>query len=373
MFVRVCAYFPFWARGCLNQHHWLAGRMRERRIRFHQQGHGFLRCSDPPGLQELADSFTAHDLVQCAQKWLAGFTPFFTDRERRRAGGQHRLFFSQAEYCDNLIFHRRAALDAMQERRLDANRSIGRPDRLTVIFGRKITRFHKGKLQTVIEDLGLARPVMRSHYQSGVAKQYVRDHANLPTEPASHNIFRDYGIPPAVENLPRLRSQQGQMIDAYWGVQQDILETFVDRGELRLRSQPTVLPNGKRIPGLRLDQPRQMAVMQALVRFSHVAAGCTFTTRELHGPAAQALARSTQEYQTGIAALRSVEVACERLAGKSAAFPPQSGVTSVENKYKILVSASITDYAFSGTAPRKSGPCGAAEVRSRGSQKPEWR
>ncbi len=30
MFVRVCPYFPFSARVCLNQHHWLARRLRQR-------------------------------------------------------------------------------------------------------------------------------------------------------------------------------------------------------------------------------------------------------------------------------------------------------------------------------------------------------
>ncbi len=38
-----------------------------------------------------------------------GLSLFFTGRED--AGCQHRLFFSQIEFCDNLIFHRRAALD----------------------------------------------------------------------------------------------------------------------------------------------------------------------------------------------------------------------------------------------------------------------
>ena len=52
-----------------------------------------------------------------------------------------------------------------------------------------------------------------------------------------------------------------------------ILETFVDRGLLRQLSQPTRLPNGKRIPGLKIDHPRQLALMQTLVRFSGIAAG----------------------------------------------------------------------------------------------------
>jgi hypothetical protein len=46
--------------------------------------------------------------LTCGQKWLARLTPFFTAKEREEARCQHRLFFSQVEYCDNLIFRRRA-------------------------------------------------------------------------------------------------------------------------------------------------------------------------------------------------------------------------------------------------------------------------
>ena len=65
MFVRMCPYFPFSARVYLNQHHWLAIRMREEGIDFHQTTNAFLRCGNPARLQELADSLTARDLLQC--------------------------------------------------------------------------------------------------------------------------------------------------------------------------------------------------------------------------------------------------------------------------------------------------------------------
>ncbi len=67
-------------------------------------------------------------------------TPFFTSQERRQASCQHRLFFSQVELCDNLIFFRRAAVDQFAERLLDRNRTIGQPKKITLIFGRKVTR-----------------------------------------------------------------------------------------------------------------------------------------------------------------------------------------------------------------------------------------
>jgi hypothetical protein len=74
-------------------------------------------------------------------------------------------------------------------------------------------------------------------------------------------------------------------------VQQDIFETFIDRGQLRKLAEPTVLPNGKRIPGLKLNHPRQLALMHALVRFSHVAAQSTFTTSEIYADTLAALPR----------------------------------------------------------------------------------
>ncbi len=295
IFVRVCPYFPFSARVCLNQHHWIANRLIRRGVHFRQSTNAFTSCSDPAVLQEIADSLTAQDLSGCARKWLAQLTPFFTPRERQQAGVEHRLFFSQVELCDNLIFSRRAALDRLSERLLDANRTIGQPNKLTVIFGHKISRYHAGKLQTEIEDLNLPNPVIRSHYKNGFIKQYVRDKANLRTEPATNNVT-DYGVGKAIENLPVLRDKLSAIIDRYHDVQQDILESFIDRGQLLKLTQPTVLSNGKRVPGLKLDHPRQLALMQALVRFSHLAAQDSFSTAEVHADTAGALGRTTADY-----------------------------------------------------------------------------
>lgn len=295
MFVRMCPYFPFSARVCLNQHHWLAIRMREEGIDFQQSTNAFLKCGNPARLQELANSLTTRDLLQCGQKWLAAFTPYITDNERRHAGCQHRLFFAQVEYCDNLIFHRRAAVEELTQRLLDLNRNIGQPKKITTIFGRKVTKEYKGKLQSVIEDLDLPNPVIRSHYGHGFAKQYVRDDRLLRTEPATNNVY-DYGVKKDVENLPQLRERMSEIIDNYHDVQQDVMETFIDRGQLLKLAEPTVLSNGRRIPGLKLDHPRQLAVMHALVRFANIAAGRGFTTADLYVPALNALGRTEAEY-----------------------------------------------------------------------------
>ena len=90
----------------------------------------------------------------------------------------------------------------------------------------------------------------------------------LRTEAASNDV-NDYGVKKAVENLPVLQNSLSAINDNYLNVQQDILETFVDRGQLRKLAVPTITSTGKRIPGLKLDHPRQLALMHA----------CTLRTR----------------------------------------------------------------------------------------------
>ena len=98
----------------------------------------------------------------------------------------------------------------------------------------------------------LPNPVIRSHYRSGFIKQHVRDHLILRIEAATNNVT-DYGVNKAVENLPALRTKLASINDNYLDIQQDILETFVDRGQLQHLAQPTYTSSGKRIPGLKLD------------------------------------------------------------------------------------------------------------------------
>lgn len=295
MFLRICPYFPFNARLCLNGHEWLACRMRQEGLRFHQAGNAFLTCSDPRRLQELSDEFSSQHVLNCAHRWLAQLIPFFTDAERRRGGCGHRLYISQVEYSTNLVFDRRAALDRLSERLLDLNRTIGRPDKLSVIFGRKITKAYRGSLKTQIADYHLGNPVIRSDYKKGSVKQYVRDHLMLRTETTSYNT-RDLGVGKSVEHLGELRDVMGEVNERYLDIQQDVLETYIDRGQLRLLREATVSPAGRRTPGLRLDDPRLLAVMQALTRFAHLAQGGSFRTKDLHEAAAEALGKTSQTY-----------------------------------------------------------------------------
>ena len=116
------------------------------------------------------------------------------------------------------------------------------------------------------------------------------------------NDVTAYGVKKAVENLPQLRDRLSSVCDNYLSVQQDILESFIDRGQLHNLTRATILPSGKRIPGLKLDHPLQLALMHALVCFAHIAAGNTFTTAELYPYVLAALQMSAGQYS--LASLR---------------------------------------------------------------------
>src|SRR5215471_6228173 len=109
-------------------------------------------------------------------------------------------------------------------------------------------------------------------------------------------LVHDYGVNKSVQNLPALRTALSAIIENYLNIQQDILETFIDRGHLRRLAEPTITQTGKRIPGLRLDHPRQLALMHALVRFAHIAAGNTFSTAEIRPYVVKALGCSPERY-----------------------------------------------------------------------------
>jgi hypothetical protein len=189
---------------------------------------------------------------------------------------------------------------------------------------------------------------MRSYYKNGFAKHYVRDHDVLRIEAATNNVYKDYGINKAVENLAPLREKMRGITTRYQDVQQDILETFLDRGEMRNLGQPTVLPNGKRIPGLKLDHPRQLAVMSSLVRFAHVAAGDTFTTSELQHAVADAL--GTLPEQCALGSVR-YELSKLRAKGLLERLPHSRRYRLLPNGYRIcLVFLKLFDRVYAPLA-----------------------
>jgi len=287
MFVRICPYFPFNISVWMNGHHWLANQMRQEGIAFRQSDNCFLDCDNPQRLQTLADGLTPEAITAVVESWLARLLPYFSDAEREQ-GYRHRLYMTQMEYCQNLIFHKRAALDRLFNRLMDLNRDIGRPDKLAIIFGRSQFYPDTRTGETILKVTPLRTPVISAGFKSTFLKQYIKDNELMRTEGTSYRLY-DLSIKKDIKHLPKVREVLAQANDRYQTVQQDVLETFVDRGQLQELRQATVSANGRRTPGLRLDDLRLLAVLQALVGFVYLVGKGCFRTSRLLLDAAKAL------------------------------------------------------------------------------------
>jgi hypothetical protein len=286
-FLRVCPYFPFDIQVCLNGHEWLANQLRAEGVAFRQEDNAFVACAAPDRLQELADAFGPEHIRAGVEPWLARWLPYFSAEERAR-GYRHRLFVAQAEYCHNAIFHRQAALDRLFERLLDSNRAIGHPDKLAVIFGRPQFRPDTRTGQTEVKVTRLKTTVLRTGFGGTSVKQYVKSHTLLRTETTCHQL-RELSVPKDVQNLPKLRAVLERSNERYLEAQQDVLASPIDRGQLQQLRQPTVSASGRRTPGLRVDDVRLLAVLQALTSFAYLLGKGCFRTRDLLGDVRRAL------------------------------------------------------------------------------------
>src|SRR5262249_21383285 len=153
----------------------------------------------PGRLQALADAFGPQDVLTPVQDGLARLLPFFSAAERA-AGYRPRLFWAQVEYCCNLVFHQRAAVDRLFDRLLDRNRSFGRPKKLAVVFGRPRLQYPPATGETVVKVTPLRTPVIARGFHKTFRKQYVREGALLRTESTCYQL-QDLSLPKDVHNL----------------------------------------------------------------------------------------------------------------------------------------------------------------------------
>ena len=102
----------------------------------------------------------------------------------------------------------------------------------------------------------------------------------LRTESACHQL-KDLGVQKNIANLPRLREVFRTANERYLNVQQDVLASYIDRGQLQELFRPSVSATGRRVPGLHLDDPRLLAVLQAVTCFMYLAGKGCFRTKDL--------------------------------------------------------------------------------------------
>jgi hypothetical protein len=297
-FIRFSTYVPFSVRVCLNGHEWAKQQLRRRRIRFEALDNGFLSCPDPDALQEICDSLGPKDVDGFFRRWLAQLPHPFTPRDRR-AGYRYQLSIWPCEYSLTQVFDRPLHGRQFFEELLRENIDLGRPDRIQLLFGRRVSRRTPGSFRTRIVQHGTI-PKLSVQYKHSRLKQYLKEGRALRTETVVNDPY-DLGVRRSLGNLTYLcqvarninhRLLSLERISHNCAITHQTFESFV---------LPTEA-HGQHVPGLRFGDPRVMAALSACCLFLTTPDGFTNAMLRQHvaalhdpGPRGYTAARMTYD------------------------------------------------------------------------------
>jgi hypothetical protein len=96
-FVKLCSYFPYNARLCINGNHWAQRQAARAGIAFEALDNGFAAVADPAALQAICDQLGPAHIDALLRKWLARLPHPFTAADRA-AGYRYDISVLQAEF-----------------------------------------------------------------------------------------------------------------------------------------------------------------------------------------------------------------------------------------------------------------------------------
>ena len=279
MSLRVGSYLPF-TLGCyMNGHSYLARQLEQQGVPFRKEDNAIVDCEDPKALQQLADSLDARLLRQRADYWAWRLSPSLSRRERQLCHlERYQWSVAQIEFSQNVIFSRRAPLRELFRRATEIGVVLGGATQTRHIFGRRIDRRYRGKLETVLDRRDEGFPVLRSYYQTSFVKQYEKGDRLLRTEACVNDTYH-LGVGRRLENLPALKEHMQTTTDRYLAQQAEMLDSTVDTGALAKLAKPVAI-GARRIPGIKLHDERVIRLLDTLLYAGGLLGH--WTTRDLH-------------------------------------------------------------------------------------------
>jgi hypothetical protein len=201
-FLKFCSYFPFTAKLCLNGHEYAKRQLALRAIAYEALDNGILSCADPARLQRICDGLSAAKIDTFLRKWLSRLPHPFTDADRQ-AGYRYDISILQAEFSLTQVLDRPVHGRLFFEQVIRENLDLGRPERVALIFNRRISRKMPGRFCTRIVTADVT-PSLNVYYKNTHIKQYHKENRALRTETTINNTY-DFGVGRRLRNLPELR------------------------------------------------------------------------------------------------------------------------------------------------------------------------
>lgn len=292
-FIKICTYAPYAIKLCLNGHEWVKQQLRKQGIAFEELDNGFLSCEDPQRLQAICDQLGPEQVQAFFDKWMHQL-PLPLTAEDRKAGYYHRLSVRQLEVSHTQVFSDPVRGREFFEAVIRENLDIGRPDRVQLVFNRKVIKTTPGRFRTRVIEEGV-QPSLHIEYKKSRVKQYFKENRALRTE-TTINDPKDFGVNKGLVNLPYLQKIGRAINRRLLDVQRVSHDCHLSPESVERVVQPTVTQDGQRAPGLRFGQARVMALLAALTSFVHTTHG--FTHRILRPHVADLLGVDRDAYTT---------------------------------------------------------------------------
>lgn len=259
-FIKVCTYFPFDVKVCFNGHEWAKQQLRQAGIGFEALSNGFLSCKAPACLQKIGRQLDAEKIQALFDRWVEQI-PWPLNAKQRAAGYQHQLSIGQMEVSRPQVFRDPEQGGALVENLSRDNLDLGRPDRVSLIFERKVTKATPREFHTRVLRAGVP-PTLRIHYKHSALKQYLKEGRALRTE-MMFTHTQDFGLARGLKNFSTLFDLGRQYNNRL--LEQEMLsqDCFVPLQTIQALGQSTT-ENGQRASALRFADRRVMAVLGAL-------------------------------------------------------------------------------------------------------------
>jgi len=266
-FLKFCSYFPYNAKLCINGNEWAKRQAAKAGIAFTALDNGFADCEDPGRLQAICRRLSAAKIDALLRKWLA-LLPHPFSRADRIAGYRYDISMLQVECSLTQMLDRPVSGRVLFEEVLRENLDIGRPDKIGLVFERRIVRrgptATPGRFRTRVLTEGVT-PSLHVDYKHNKIKQYHKEGRALRTE-TTINDSHDFNIGKRLCNLPELAqvgfSANRRLLD----VERLSSDPTIGEQAFRAVADP-IMVDQQRASALPFDSTRTQALLSALVVF----------------------------------------------------------------------------------------------------------
>lgn len=278
-FLKVCSYAPYALRVCINGHEWAKRQLAREGVAFEALDNGFLSCADPTRLQQICDSLGPEQIVDFLHRWLA-ILPLPLTAPDLAAGYDYRLSVWQAEFSRTQVFGEPVHGREFFEEVIRENLDLGRPERVSLVFDRKVIKTTPGVFRTRVFEDGV-HPSLHFEYKSCHVKQYFKENRALRTETTINNPL-DFYVGKDLSHFEQLSTIGRDINRRLLDMERISQACTLSQSTLEKIIQPTVTEDGQRVAALRFGDPRSMALWSALTLMCHLPYGFSNATLRHH-------------------------------------------------------------------------------------------